>query len=253
MEISISSGRSSELNDHKIFAVARLQDLTNIGNLLCNVVWSPIIWSWGRRKSQNYLFSDFAVFDFDDGRWSIDDAIAFVNKNEYAAIIGTTKSHQIPKNNNPPCDRFRLILEWEKRVSSKPEYIQNMRRIASHLPCDQQCTDAARMYQPCTEVVFVKPGKGLMCKPYVPTPKPTPTVYQQAGILPRWLQAMVQESPAGGMRNKHIFKLAAKLAEHGYSEAQVVSTLLAAPIDRTDLSNEEITNSAKSGYKSRRR
>lgn len=253
VEISISISQSTELNQHKVFTKAKFDDLSDIVNTVCNFVWSPIVWAHGNRKSVNYLFSDFAVLDFDDGRWSVDDAIEFCKDEDVAGIIGTTKSHQKPKNNLPACDRFRLIMPWSHRLVHLDTYRQNMKRIASHFPCDQQCTDGARMYQPCTEIVFIKQGEGLDWHPYEEPKKHIryePTVYEQTGILPRWLEAMLVESPAPGTRNKHAFRLAAKLAEHGFSEQQVVERVLAAPID---LSTQEKKDAARSGYRAGRR
>ncbi len=245
MEISISTVHSKDMDVHTRFVTARCDNIAQICNTICGFQWSPITWAYGRRKGINFVFADFLVLDFDDGVWTLEDAMKAFDAQGCGYIIGTTKSHQIQKGSLPPCDRFRVLLKWHRRITDRETYLQNMKRVAKDFPCDQQCVDAARSYQPCIEIIKICTGSGIEWRPFVPRPKPIPTVYQVTGILPYWLKAMMQETPHQGMRNKHAFRLAAKLAEHGYSEQDTIEAVLLAPID---LTQEEMTNAARSGF-----
>lgn len=249
MEISISVNPDVPSPYHNHYRPVPTPSMGALKHLILHYVWSPIIWREGIRKSLNYLRSNYLVLDFDNGLWTLADAQAFCETQGYTCLIGTTRSHQKQKGDLPPVDRFRVVIPWDRPLTSRTAYVQNLRRISRKCPCDKQALDAARIFKPCIEIVFEQSGKPMPWAQFVEEPKPEPTVYQRAGVLPRWLQAMMEETPGEGFRNKHAFKLACKLAEHGFSEQQVVEAVCAAPIN---LPTKDKTDAARSGFKARR-
>lgn len=243
MDISVSISNSSDMWHHTNFNVFKASF-----PLLLSKQWSPIVWKDGIRKGDNFIYSDALVLDFDDGIWTIDDAITFCKLNGYAAIIGATKHHRLPKDKHEACDRYRLIIPWIKRIECRKTFEANMKRIVAKFPCDQLAVDSARSYRPCREIVYQCSGRRMPWFPYK-QPKKKKVIYNKTGILPGWLLDLMQESPAQGLRNRHAFRLAAKLAEHGFTEQQCIDTVVAAPID---LPLQEKKDCAKSGYKAGR-
>ena len=114
--------------------------------------WSNNVWDMGRRKEANWQFSDFCVFDFDDGIMTLENAIDNYFC-DYQHIIGTTKSHQKQKGTSPPCDRFRVVIPWEQRIKDINKYRYNMRFYSQEFPSDKACKDGARYFAPCKQIV----------------------------------------------------------------------------------------------------
>lgn len=245
MRFSVSLTTSLDPAHQKFFRVVNPQNLHQIINVITKRVWSPLVWQGGRRRSDFFMSCDWLVLDFDDGRWTLEDAKTFCKAKSYAYILGTTKSHQIAKGKNPACDRYRLIIPWNGRIKDIRVYKQNILRIASLIPCDPQCFDAARPYLPCKEIVAFSTGSGMPWYDYV-APRKIEYPKRAQGIVPSWLHAKMLTVPAHGERNKHAFQLAMCLARFGFSEDQVINEVLRAPIDLPE-SEKRIT--ARSGYK----
>lgn len=255
MQFSVSFKDSEEPKDHVSFGVVTGDGWPRLMEYSVKRFWSPIVWFNGYRKGINFFFSDLFVLDFDKGYWSLEDASAFCKNGKYAYLIGITKNHQKFKEEGGVCDRFRIVIPWAERIKDRECFKQNMLRITAQFPADQKCKDAAREFRPFRDIIeFSEQGQRMPFRPYTrpcePEPTREPTAYQTSGLLPRWLRAMMVERPLEGDRNDHIFKLACKLAEHGFSEQRCIEEALAAP---TDLPREEVIRTAKSGYANRRR
>lgn len=249
MQISVSLNDDIPSPYHNRFKVIGEDHPDPITLLITEYVWAPIVWRDGVRKSTNFESSDFLVLDFDNGLWSLDDAQAWCASQGYSHIIGTTKSHRKIKGDQPAHDRFRVIIPWETRITSSGAYQQNMQRIAKLIPCDTQALDAARCYKPCVEITACGPGRPMPWILYQEQARREPTVYEKSGVLPSWLRAMLVEVPEAGTRNRHAFKLACKLAEHGYGEQQVIEMICDAPIN---LPTADKISAARSGFKAKR-
>jgi len=122
-----------------------------MAGLIAASVWSNILWAGGHRREENFLSSYYCVFDYDDGL-TIDKALELFSK--YQFILGTTKSHQIDKGKNKPaCDRFRVVVPWQKPIAKIDVYRFNIKKAIAHFKSDPVAYDGARLWQPCKKIV----------------------------------------------------------------------------------------------------
>ena len=131
----------------------------NLPSIVCSRVWSPIIWQDNKRSKANFLEATVIALDFDDGK-TIQEAVAEFGHLD--CIIGTTKSHQIAKTSSsgvviPACDRFRVILRGSP-CSNRDNYEHTLRVLAGTAASDKSCTDGARLFYPCVEIVHKSQG-----------------------------------------------------------------------------------------------
>lgn len=224
------------------FRCIEVRSGTDLAKIITTAVWSPICWKNNRRLSDEFFCSDFLVLDYDDGVMTLGDVVEWAKKHTH--IIGTTKSHQKEKNGKT-CDRFRVVVPWETRITDLNTYRQNMGRILSALSSDPACKDGARIYQPCTRIVSYGVGEKAKWFPYE-TPKPRPVYTPENKTIPLWLQDYMTTTPGPGERNKTAYKIAYYLARYGFSEQECLSAVLSAPIDIPD---SEKRSCAKSGFR----
>ena len=136
-------------------------DLERIAECVKRFFWSPIVFKQGHRCQDNFLTSHFCAMDFDDLDMSLQEAMdAFQDCN---VIIGTTKSHQRVKG-GVVCDRFRVIIPWEKPINDLLTYKYNMSLVAQRYPLDKKATDGARGFWPCNEIVMLQQGPDYECQ-----------------------------------------------------------------------------------------
>lgn len=214
--------------------------------IIVSCVWSPICWKNNERKGDEFYCSDFLVLDYDDGAVTLEDAKKWATK--YRHIIGTTKSHQKEKSGKPACDRFRVVIPWATRIECKNTYTQNMARITKLMGADEACKDAARIYQPCFQIVSTGDGALAKWQPYIAPPSRQPNPYYKlTKTIPPWLQELMTTPPGDGMRNKTAYKIAYYLASYGFSQNECRDAVFAAPID---LSDKEKIACISSGFRS---
>ncbi len=229
------------------FVTTDVADIDAFTAYLVTFAWSGCVWRDGRRLRANFVSSDWCALDFDDGRWTVGDALQTLKHNELYGIIGTTKSHQKSKNEAPACDRFRLIMPWNGQITSRDAYEQNMRRLMEHMPVDKACKDAGRFFWPCEEIVHVVEGAALDWLPYeAPKPRvPSRSVIHDAslGQVPQWMEAKLKHVRPGE-RNKTAFYIACRLKERGWSQSKIAELLL----DHIDLDRREIERTVLSAW-----
>jgi len=113
--------------------------------LKMNGRYSNFIFNNDYRLSDNYQanVSNCIILDFDDGI-TIEEFKKDVN---FAYAIGTTKSHNIDKN-NIVCERFRVIIPTETAISLNAEDYSNMmgELFLEFNEADKACKDTARAY-----------------------------------------------------------------------------------------------------------
>ena len=248
MKISISTKPHGQPCTHNDFVEASVLSMKHLGFYVCSYVWSPILWREGRRNSDNFISAELLVLDFDDGTWSIGNAINFMKEMNLRGMIGTTKSHQIPKSGQPACDRFRLIMQWSSPITDYGAYRQNVERILNITPADKACKDGARAFQPCKGLAYMQDGKRYEWSPFkAPARKEFTNDYNRKyGIMPRFIEDMIRETPGPGSRNKHCFRIACKMSEFGFSQEDCVNAVLSSAVD---LPEREKLQAAKSGYR----
>ena len=132
-----------------------------VAKLVREFAWSPIVWVGGVRKSDAFAAALWCALDFDDGAYTIAQACDDVTSAGLAHVIGTTKSHGMPKGDAPACDRFRMLLRFDRVVDSRATYERVMRAaMQDFTSADKSCKDAARFFFPCVDIVSAAKGFG---------------------------------------------------------------------------------------------
>lgn len=228
--------------------------LERVARGIASHVWSPIVWKDGHRRGDNFIASYFLALDFEDEDYPL--SRAFDDFGDFIHIIGTTKSHQQWKDKKPPMDRFRVVIPWDRPITSAREHRYNMLEASRLYPCDPACKDAARYFFPCREVISVNTTGSVWGVVDTPDTFEAPLTPRQIfnlkrrnllGILDPWVSHFLETGEHfGAGRNESIFVSACKLFEIGTPEAEVYNRIQASPFDRTDLSDKQILASIQS-------
>lgn len=114
---------------------------------------STIFTNGYRHKSKVKSLGNIVIYDFDDGKVSINEVAGFLFNNKITGAIFTTKSHQKEKGNKPACDRFRLLIPLSRQLkvsiddySLFYDFLAKILKIEDKI--DKACKDPARMYYP---------------------------------------------------------------------------------------------------------
>ena len=205
-------------------------DLDRVKVGISKFAWSPIVWIGGVRKQDNFVSSHFCVLDFDTPEMPLAEALRVFCDMQH--IIGTTKSHQKPKG-SVVCDRYRVVIPWDEPLRELEQYRQNMRRVLKRYPADSACSDGARFYYPCTEIVSLcHDGYKEEIQPYNPQ-KVRSVAYQKAlldsAVLPRRITAALTRVIPEGERNTTVYQIAIYLAQLGLPPVAIVRRILDSP------------------------
>ena len=107
----------------------------------------------GKRCNKNFKYADFIALDIDQDQ-TIRGVCKVLGRLGLLAYIGTTTSHQQDKNGTK-CDRFRVILPLESRITSATVYKSTLDYLSEYFKYDKQCKDPARFYFACSQVAKV--------------------------------------------------------------------------------------------------
>jgi hypothetical protein len=200
-------------------------DMARIANCITRFVWSPIVFKFGHRNQDNFLGCDLFVLDFEDERYDLKRAVD--DFKDFSHVIGTTRNHQIEKDSKV-IDRFRVVIKAGDVMSDLEVYRYNMKLIVKNFPCDRKCTDGARLFYPCKEIVSIKPD-GLSA--LVEKPKKKAFVSYQAyyenGMLTPFLRKLVDGNGVSpGSRNNTAYQAARELCKLGRSKDQAFEFVL---------------------------
>ena len=121
-------------------------------------VMSPITWDDGKRQEENYSSASSVFLDIEDGLLLKDALWAF---RDFAGCVYTTKSHQLPKGDKAPSDRFRVVVGLDGVVGD----LHTWQRIHDSLldivaGMDEATKDGARLYWLSRENGYIAPLKG---------------------------------------------------------------------------------------------
>lgn len=231
--LSVSVRRpDNPANRHTVFSVIEPTDIGAFCQAITHNVWSPLVWQDGKRSGKNFLSCGYLALDFDNGQWSLKDAENWLKDNNYRGIIGTTKSHQLPKikasgETAPSCDRFRVVVPLSKVVTDKNLYTFMMREVMARLPCDESCKDTGRFFWPCVNIVTVYPGDTLYAVPESAPSEPdysqNLTEHKQLGTLPGWAVGVLMGQVPEGNRHRTCYRLGAELSKLGYTREQIIN------------------------------
>lgn len=230
--------------------------------LISSTIWSPIVWTNNRRLKANFEFSDYCALDFEHP----DVTLTGVKKRfcDSWHILGTTRNHQKQKENNPPMDRFRLVLQWERRITCVKEYEYNTKKLADELQADIAACDGGRVFLPSqyhshefgddlyVEEVLVPTNTGGNDYKYEQK-------YHNAGILSPFARHALMNVIPVGSRNSTFFKVACELSRLGVSMEEAQNRIVNCPTFRQSEGGRKLENtvcqikrSIKSAYESRR-
>lgn len=202
--------------------------ILSLSSAICDSVWSPIIWRGGVRSKANFYQTNLLVLDFDnngDSITSLEEAVYNIFP-DYRHVIGTTRSHQKPKGNRLPQDRYRVILFFNRPIMDRYEYEYNLRQVSLKWDVDEQALDAARLFYPCTDIVSVN-AIGFS---YDVIPEPHKAIelrklredvnnkiaksYSQLNKLSPKINYYLSKKGQTGERNKTIYMLSCELIKH---------------------------------------
>lgn len=241
----LSYSTSTNAQRMTAFQIADCRTLGETQRWILSHAWSPIVWSASRHED-HFLYSDFCVLDFDDGKMTIEGAKEMIVQGDYAGIIGTTKSH------TETAPRFRVVIPWAGRIVDLKTFKQNMKRMVEHVPgADPKCKDGARFYWPCTEIVFYRPGRKMDWLPYT-----EPRV--KARVAPSKASKDAMQMPPGfwghlkaaaieGNRNSLAYWAAQRLKENGFRQVDVENIL----VSYINLDANELNRTISSAFKTK--
>ncbi len=264
MDISISKNQAAkEAYKHIWFDTRDPVTRSNFAKLITSKVWSPCVWG-GKRLKRNFISCHYLTLDFDEG-FTLAQAEKWLQTNNFAGILGTSKSHQKDKVTpsgkvQPACDRFRLVVPFTKALTDLDEYEINMAAVMESLPCDPSCKDGARFFYPCKEIVFSQQGGHYpplseeeifslkeQKRKHLELIVSNSEVQREKSVIPSWVHEIlkygVDESDS---RHQYAYKIGATLENLGYAEAEVVGVLMTSNI--SEIGVEDVRRAVHNGY-----
>jgi len=152
--------------------------LNDVAAQITKQPWSPATFNDGIRNNKTLQSIELLVLDVDDGCTLEQAKECFAS---YAHIIATTKSHQKEKN-GVACDRFRVVLQLPKPVTTDEEFKEYWFAAKALWPfIDDACKDSARFFYPCVDVVAV--SHGALFSERVTKPASKPAISQQQSAV----------------------------------------------------------------------
>jgi len=214
---------------HKGFSSVDLTDPERLAKCVTQYIYSPCVWSEGIRRKSNFKYARWAMLDFDDGELSLSEALDIWQ--DVIHVIATTKSHQMPKGDQGPVDRFRVCLLFNQVIDCAKTYEYNVKKLVDKYGADKACVDAARFFFPSKEVVSVyKPDAYIEVQP-----KPAGwgefddrklVAYGNSLVIPpQARQILNSKLTKPGNRNSQIFKCACILLRAGFSRECVLDLI----------------------------
>lgn len=211
-------------------------NLDQVAGVIARSVWSPIQWDLGHRHSDRFKLSQVCALDFDEG-YTIDEAMKWCRERKLAFVIGTTKSHNIAKGDKQPCERFRLLLFWDKPIKNPDTYEYNVKLMMKELPkADKQCKDLARLFWPCKSVIIVEEGERLKAQPrpsnvltkkqIIEKHNEKLRVHKAVGVIPKKLRMKLKGHYVTGERNNTIYGVACDLHKLGFTNEAIFDLVM---------------------------
>lgn len=219
------------------FETVATTDISRIKKGASLYAWSAIVWGSGERHSSNFEIAHFCALDFDTPEFSLSQAIENIFP-DFAHIIGTTKSHQKEKVTKsgrvlPPCDRFRVVIPFEKPISDYRSYRYTMQYYIDRYGADTSCKDGARFFWPSPAVSANEDPEALKLDVIDAPPEKEErdySVYRAERFIPRWIEGLLKFGCPDGTRNTTCFKIGIYLTKCGYQEDEITSLIMASPI-----------------------
>lgn len=231
--------------------------------ILRNFTWSPIVWQNGTRGGKNFICAHYLGLDFENPQVTVADMLQQFSDSWH--ILGLTRNHQKQKGQDKPCDRFRLLLKFERPITCFREYQYNMELHTSFLGADESGTDGARMFFPCSEIVSVNSEGEYEWIRDAPSEEEEKAKIANAekrgdferssytGALSRYALRWIMNVIPEGDRNNTCLRLGCEFYRAGYESEYAMEKILASPTYAgTHLSEElinEIQSAVRNGYR----
>jgi hypothetical protein len=242
------------------FRAVDTDDPHRIANAITRFVISPIVFKdgydrWGKfrkgyRHTSCFVSANWIGLDFDEGPSLTEMTKVFCDVRH---VIGTTKSHQIPKGSSPACDRFRILLQLPLTITDYLEYREIMRYYVSEYDADQRCKDAARFFWPCKEVTSIFDDEDTIeVKKLLPEERhyDDDSHYQGSRDIPPWIQHKLKFGVAQGAKNDECYKIGIWLTKAGFSCSEIVDMIMKSPIpNQHAYVYEEVCKTVSNGAK----
>lgn len=220
------------------WSIAPDMPLERMAKCIDGYVWSPIVFKNRHRIASNFLSSHFCALDFDDPDNSLDRALQYFG--ETRCLVGLSRNHQKQKKDQPPCDRFRVVIPWDKPIFSSEVYIASMRnamremeRCAELVP-DRACKDAARFFYP-SRVIKIIDGEDLFTQKVVclaklqENAKRNDQMRERTQTLsPEVITILTRVIPVGE-RNTTLYLLANRMARAGFEMDTILDKIVHSP------------------------
>ncbi len=209
------------------FKTADTNDIERLKKAICGWVWSPCVWRDGVRKQDNFLRADWCVLDVDSPEMTLEDACRRFCDMQH--IIGTTKSHQKAKG-AVTCDRYRVLLRFERPILRLADYRFTMRKIVKRYPVDQQPKDGARFFFPCTQIVQGAAdgyGEDVFDAPAgFDDPNAMPRKYAAAGTVTPFARWALSAIVPTGERNTTWYRASKDLTKTGKDPMEILGLIV---------------------------
>lgn len=206
--------------------VRHAQSLAELRAVIVKNCWIPGVFEGGHKKNVFFQFADLCGLDFDSPKFTLKEAIAYFAP--YAHIIGTTKSHGISKEGAPACDRFRVAVLWDRRITDCDTFAWNTKCIGKPLHADPAVFRPSQYLKPCVEIVSCQEeGRRFRVLPPPPKPAHKADPYLGRRQMPPSISAVLAfGDPSSSSRHDTIVRTAFKLALCGFSEQETIAHIL---------------------------
>ena len=124
--------------------------------------WSCATYDRSMRSKGNYQQAQLIGLDIDNGL-TLNDALNHPFVKQYGQLIYTSASHQKPKGDTPPCDRFRIVFSASQPIKDIDSYEQLVKAVMGHFhEADEACKDASRYWAGNSQAeIFILDGDPL--------------------------------------------------------------------------------------------
>lgn len=244
---TVKENRFDETKNFR-FHAKQTPTINDLCRAVCDHTWSPIVFKNDYRKGENFLSASYLVLDFDEGL-TIDEFKQWASDKGYKYILGASRNHQVDKITKsgavkPACDRFRVIMPFERTIENRWEYVDCMRAVMAEPVLentDPACKDAARFFFPCQRILEVN-GAGKTFPILKPEIKQSEIarasvekheIYRDHGVMGiREIKILRRGYTEQGRGNPTILRLARNLTLQGFSEERIREELIKAGFDK---------------------
>lgn len=246
----------------KVSAPYEFSTLSELAEFITKSDWSPFVYQTPhedndgtyKRNTKSFCAADIFALDIDDGL-SMDDAIATIKRLGLAAIVAPSRSHQKPKGDKPPCDRYRIIFVLDKQIILDKQVKAVFYKLKELFPAaDDACKDAARLFFKSNEIAYIQEGSALQVPDFIQetTVHTAPTnnqIVPEGTILPLSRKSMnvIFNGAEQGTRNDAIKAILHDAIQQQYTEEQLLKLLRTSP--HTWLYDDVALNKISERYK----